>query len=662
MSFSTVLVANRGEIAIRILKAARKAGLRTVAVFSDPDSSAPHVQFADSAVRIGPAPPNDSYLSIPALLEAADRAGADAVHPGYGFLSENAAFSRACGARDLTFIGPPPEVIEMLGRKDVARQMAIEAGVPVLPAIEEAGDSTVFERASEELGYPLLVKAAAGGGGKGMRIVRHPNDLAEALASARREATGAFGDGTLLIERYLEHGRHIEVQIFADNYGNVVHFFERDCSVQRRHQKIMEEAPALAISDAVRNTVTKSSTDLARHVGYVNAGTVEFIVNGESAYMLEVNTRLQVEHPVTEMVTGHDLVALQFHVAQGHPLPMQQDEIAVHGHAIEARIYAEDPEHGFLPQAGFVDYARWPQYARVDQALVSGQRIETWYDPMLGKIIVHGTDRESARLTLLDALDDSGILGPTTNLGFVRTLAHSDAFRDLAIDTATLDSDSPTFIQAGFDSARMAAALCLALHGTPSTSGCGPFQVSDGWRLGAPTVTRVPISFFEDNKTRTLYIDRPELSVVDGDRSSLVQLVDDSLDPGGIRILTLLVDGRVARFFIDVDDYRVRVVFQGKSFSFDQPGGKPSPTVDLLTSDADVLAPMPGVVTGIRVRVGQAVESGELLATLEAMKMEYSLRAPVAGVVDHVGSDLGHQVALGHLLFRVSSPAADEDD
>src|ERR1700744_5706032 len=482
MTFGSVLVANRGEIAVRVLRSARDAGLRTVAVYSDADLDAPHVRMADPAVRIGPAPAAESYLSIPALIDAARRTWAQAVHPGYGFLSERAGFAGACAEAGLVFIGPPAGVIEVMGRKDRARRIAVEADVPVVPAIEEdgdegeggggdgeaggraggsdagGGDAGRARRAIAEVGFPLLVKAAAGGGGKGMRIVREAAALPEALAAARREARSAFGDDTLLIERYVEHGRHIEVQVLADQHGHVLHLFERDCSVQRRHQKVLEEAPAPTISAAVRERLTSAAVRLARAVGYVNAGTVEFLVSGEDVYFLEMNTRLQVEHPVTELITGQDLVALQLQVAQGDELSLRQEDVTTGGHAFEARVYAEDADQGFLPQAGTASVVHWPARARVDAALEPGSEVGTWYDPMLAKIIVAGPNRAAARTALVAALDDTAILGLTTNVGFLRRLADSPEYRDAAIDTAWLDRNPGAFPPDGGEVARVAAA------------------------------------------------------------------------------------------------------------------------------------------------------------------------------------------------------------
>jgi acetyl-CoA/propionyl-CoA carboxylase, biotin carboxylase, biotin carboxyl carrier protein len=462
----SVLVANRGEIALRVIRTARAMGIRTVAVYSDADADSPHVRAADRAVRLGPAAASASYLDVDAVLAAARESGADAVHPGYGFLSENAGFAEACQAAGLTFIGPSAEVIAALGRKDAARELAEQAGVPVLRAFPaDEVPAAVF---------PVLAKAASGGGGKGMRIVRAPEELPDALASARREAESAFGDGTVLIERYLEHGRHVEVQILADTHGNVVHLGERDCSVQRRHQKVVEESPAPTISPDLRARLLDAAVRLCREVGYVNAGTVEFIVSGDEFFFLEVNTRLQVEHSVTELVTGLDLVELQIRVARGEALP--QLSARPDGHAIEVRVYAEDAEHGFLPQAGTADVVRWPadvslDRLRVDTALRSGGEVTAYYDPMIAKVTAHGADREDARLRLAAALAGTEISGLTTNLPFLRTLLGSAEFADAAIDTAWLDAHPD-----------------LPFHPRLAPDGPTPFDAGDGWRLGGPAV------------------------------------------------------------------------------------------------------------------------------------------------------------------------------
>jgi 3-methylcrotonyl-CoA carboxylase alpha subunit/acetyl-CoA/propionyl-CoA carboxylase biotin carboxyl carrier protein len=514
--FDSVLVANRGEIAIRVLRAARALGLRTVAVYSDADREAPHVREADAALRIGPPPASESYLSIEAVIDAASRAGARAIHPGYGFLSENAEFARACEEAGLVFVGPPADVIERMGRKDEARRVALAAGVPVVPAVEDATDDELAARAADEVGLPLMVKAAAGGGGKGMRIVREADDLPDAIAAARREARAAFGDATLLVERLVEGARHVEVQVLADAHGAVVHLGERDCSTQRRHQKVLEEAPAPTISDAVRATLTGAAVRLAREVGYVNAGTVEFMVSGDEAFLLEMNTRLQVEHPVTETVWAHDLVALQLRIAQGEPLPFGQDDLRPDGHAIEARIYAEDPASGFLPQAGRATFVRWSVRARVDAALEAGQEVGTWYDPMLGKVIARGATREAARRALVAALDDTAIFGVTTNLGFVRDLVASDAFRDAAIDTGWLDRHPDAIGPPAPDLPRCAAAWAQA-GAPPPTAAADPFALGDGWRVGGPPAP-VEVELESGGERHVLRVDRARGVVADGER------------------------------------------------------------------------------------------------------------------------------------------------
>jgi acetyl-CoA/propionyl-CoA carboxylase, biotin carboxylase, biotin carboxyl carrier protein len=701
MTFGSVLVANRGEIAVRVLRSARDAGLRTVAVYSDADLGAPHVRAADTAVRIGPAPAAESYLSIPALLEAARRTGAEAVHPGYGFLSERAAFARACEEAGLVFIGPPADVIEVMGRKDRARRIAVEADVPVVPAVEEGasgetasgeaggpgGDAELARRAVAEVGFPLLVKAAAGGGGKGMRVVREAGALPEALAAARREALAAFGDGTLLVERYVERGRHVEVQILADQHGHVVHLFERDCSVQRRHQKVLEEAPAPTISAAVRDRLTSAAVRLAAAVGYVNAGTVEFLVAGEDVYLLEMNTRLQVEHPVTELVTGQDLVALQLRIAQGEALPFGQEDLTRSGHAIEARVYAEDPAQGFLPQAGTASVVRWPSRARVDAALEPGSEVGTWYDPMLAKIIVAGPTREAARGALVDALDDTAILGLTTNVGFLRRLAASAVYRDAAIDTAWLDRHPGSFPADGGEVARVAAAWLVAAGsgaagpsapggeadgarggagGTRGVAGGArdPFGTGDGWRVSGPAAP-VIAGLRDGAGAHSMRVDVPRGLVSEGaeaERSWRVRPVTSApgTEPGPYR---LEIDGVAYRFQVEIGPREVVVGYQGQAYVFSRPSAS-GPGAGLATaSDGLVTAPMPGTVLSVRVSEGQDVTAGEVLGVLEAMKMELSLVAPYDGTVTEAGVKAGDRVALGQQIFVVvPGPAAPEQE
>ncbi len=682
-SIGTLLVANRGEIAIRVIRAAQELGLRTVAVYSDADREAPHVRAADTAVRIGPTPASESYLSVEAILDAARKTGADAIHPGYGFLSERAAFARAVTEAGITFVGPTAEVIEQMGRKDVAREIAIAAGVPVVPAAELPGGRTGGAGATvdgaggrpsgaradglgapppsgsppSELGYPLLVKAAAGGGGKGMRIVRDPGELEGAVASARREARGAFGDDTILVERYVERGRHVEVQILADEHGNVVHLFERDCSTQRRHQKVIEEAPAPTISEEVRRTLTEASVALATQVGYTNAGTVEFLVDGEEVFFLEMNTRLQVEHPVTELVVfvrgeALDLVQLQLRIAAGEPLPMTQDDIRLDGHAIEARVYAEDAFNGFLPQAGVAERVRWSPRARVDAALESGQRVSSSYDPMLGKVIVHGATREAARRALVTALDDTAILGLTTNLGFLRGLAASDAFRDCEIDTAWLDRNPDAITPQGVETAGLLAAWVLATADAAGSAGSlHPFGSGDGWRTGGPPAP-VPVELVADGE-RLLFQVSPAGSVAAAGRGWRVHPI--ASDAGVVR---LEVDDLVHEAAVRIGPHLVGVAYAGNTFSFERPDAF-APGSATAASDGTGTAPVPGTVLQMTAKPGQSVEQGEVLGVLEAMKMELALEAPFAGVVASVSAEVGDQVALGASLFVVEPTGAD---
>ena len=617
-AFGSVLIANRGEIALRVIRGCRKLGLRSVAIYTDLDLGAPHVRAADHAVRV------ESYLDTAAVVAAAQDAGAEGVHPGYGFLSERADFARAVEAAGLTWVGPPAAVMEQMARKDAAREVAVEAGVPVVPRGEDAG-------------FPVMVKPAAGGGGKGMRIVRTRAEYAEAVAAAGREALSSFGDDALLVEKYVEHGRHIEVQVLADAHGAVLHLFERDCSTQRRHQKVLEESPAPTISAEVRKLVTDSAVALASHVGYQNAGTVEFLLDTDTdeAYFLEMNTRLQVEHPVTELVTGLDLVELQLRVAAGEPLLFTQEDVTLSGHAIEARVYAEDSFGGFLPQAGTATIVRWPEHARVDAALESGQVVSTAYDPLLGKVIVHGADRESARQALLAALDDTAVLGLTTNTGFLRALVATDEFRDATIDTAWLDHAVVAAPDA--DIARVIAAWTDVALLRQDESATHPFR-ADGWRLGAPAADVL------------VELDRPVRVDRDGGR----------VDEHDVRELTLAwhrvvasIDGVRHQAMVNVDAHSIEVVHQGQRHVFDRVDvfADHGPTAE----GGSITAPMPGTVLVVEVSAGDRVAEGQRLGVMEAMKMELAIKAPFAGTVTAVDVAVGALVDLGATLFVVES-------
>jgi acetyl-CoA/propionyl-CoA carboxylase biotin carboxyl carrier protein len=636
--FDTLLVANRGEIARRVIRSAKTRGLRTVAVYSDADRQAAHVREADTACRIGPTPANESYLDIEAILKAARDSGAQAIHPGYGFLSERAEFARAVTDAGLVFVGPSADVMDRMGRKDRARKIAVAAGVPVVP--DHAVDGTIAEGE-----FPVLVKAAAGGGGKGMRVVRRPADLPEAIVAARRESKSSFGDDTLLIERYVENGRHVEVQVLADSHGNVVHLFERDCSAQRRHQKVIEEAPSPSITEEVRAVLTGSAVALAREVGYVNAGTVEFLVDPtrgtDGVYFLEMNTRLQVEHPVTELavsVNGGplDLVDLQLSIAAGEPLPFGQDDVRCTGHAMEARVYAEDAFNGFLPQAGTATFVHWSDLARNDEALASGQTVGTSYDPMLGKVIVHGPTREAARKRLVAALDDTAVIGLTTNTGFLRELAASEEFRDSEIDTGWLDRNPDGVRLPDDDMAAVFAAWVVARDAPRDHS---PFGVGDGWRSAGPPA---PVT-----------VELEDRWLVSADRVA---------GPTGTHaVAPIHRDGHVVRLEIDevvleavvvVEPHVVEVAHRGHTRRFTRPDAF-GPGSGSGTTDGTLSAPMPGTVLDVDVTEGDAVEEGQRLGVLEAMKMELALKAPFAGTVTTVGAAVGEQVALGQVLFVV---------
>ncbi|MCY4728065.1 ATP-grasp domain-containing protein [Nocardioides sp. STR2] len=606
---NTLLIANRGEIALRVMRTARRLGWETVAIHTDLDAGAPHTREADRVVRV------ESYLDIDAVVAAARESGAGYVHPGYGFLSERAPFARALAEAGITLVGPSADVMDAMGRKDAARDVAVAAGVPVVPSYAldgpDAADPAGFS-------YPVLVKAAAGGGGKGMRVVRSAGDYDEAYAAAQREARSSFGDDTILVEKYVESGRHIEVQVMGDTHGTVLHFFERDCSTQRRHQKVLEEAPAPTISEEQRAAITGSAVALARQCGYTGAGTVEFLLDNASGefYFLEMNTRLQVEHPVTEEVvrlrTGRgservDLVELQLLVATGEPLGIAQDDITLEGHAIEARVYAEDSFNGFLPQAGVATHVAWPrgEGVRVDHALGSGQEVSTSYDPMLGKVIAVGADREEARRRLVRALHRTEIAGLTTNAGFLRVLAESDEFRDATIDTAWLDRNE---VQAPDDD----VAVQLAAAALAPPAGSGPWR-SDGWRLGGePAPVRVVVG------------------------TELVDVRPASSAPAA---------------FVRVTSSAVEVIDRGQRFVFDR--HDPFGDHAVAAGDGTLLAPMPGTVLAVNVAEGQAVGEGETLGVMEAMKMELALKAPFAGTVTTVGAATGDLVKLGALLFTV---------
>ncbi|MFJ1563069.1 acetyl-CoA carboxylase biotin carboxylase subunit [Streptomyces erythrochromogenes] len=679
--FSTVLVANRGEIAVRVIRTLRELGIRSVAVFSDADADARHVREADTAVRIGPAAAAESYLSVERLLDAAKRTGAEAVHPGYGFLAENAAFARACTDAGLAFIGPPASAISLMGDKIRAKETVKAAGVPVVPGSSGSGltDAELVAAASE-IGMPVLLKPSAGGGGKGMRLVRDEAVLAEEIAAARREARSSFGDDTLLVERWVDRPRHIEIQVLADSHGNVVHLGERECSLQRRHQKVIEEAPSVLLDEKTRAAMGAAAVDAARSCGYVGAGTVEFIVPGgdpSSYYFMEMNTRLQVEHPVTELITGLDLVELQLRVASGEALPVTQDDIRLTGHAIEARVCAEDPARGFLPSGGTVLALSEPSggAVRTDSGLTAGVPVGSTYDPMLSKVIVHGPDRATALRLLRGALADTVILGVQTNAGFLRRLlAHPDVVSG-DLDTGLVERDLPSLLPEGVpDEVYAAAALLAGTAPEPRAAGwVDPFDAANGWRLGGtPAWTvhhfRLPGQEPVEVRTRPLGGDT-EVLVSDSAGADSASPAIEARGPGqgsGApargRIVartpdtvTVELDGVTHRFSHAASPEGTWLGRDGDSWHVQLHDVVAANLSGAGRGGAETLAaPMPGTVTVVKVAVGDKVTAGQSLLVVEAMKMEHVISAPHAGTVTELDVSPGTTVAMDQVLAVVT--------
>ncbi|MGX9886972.1 ATP-binding protein [Streptomyces sp. NPDC002276] len=636
--FETVLVANRGEIAVRVIRTLRSLGVRSVAVFSDADADARHVREADTAVRIGPAPAAESYLSVERLLEAAARTGAQAVHPGYGFLAENAAFARACADAGLVFIGPPADAIALMGDKIRAKETVEAAGVPVVPG----GRDPELAKAAHELGAPVLLKPSAGGGGKGMRLVRDLTLLEEEIAAARREARASFGDDTLLVERWVDRPRHIEIQVLADGHGNVVHLGERECSLQRRHQKVVEEAPSVLLDEATRAAMGEAAVQAARSCGYAGAGTVEFIVPGNdpsSYYFMEMNTRLQVEHPVTELVTGLDLVEWQLRVAAGERLPFAQDDITLTGHAIEARICAEDPARGFLPSGGTVLKLNEPSGdgVRTDSGLSEGTEVGSLYDPMLSKVIAYGPDRATALRKLRAALADTVTLGVPTNAGFLRRLLAHPAVVAGELDTGLVEREADSLIPDEVPEEVYEAAAAVRLDALrPTNDGwTDPFSVPSGWRLGG---TPKPAAFH-------LKVTEPVEYVPRGSHTVTADQVAVTLD--GVRHTFRRAGDWLGR---DGDAWQVR----------DHDPVAASLSGADRSGAGSLTAPMPGTVTVVKVAVGDQVTAGQSLLVVEAMKMEHVVSAPHAGTVAELDVTPGATVAMDQVLAVVTPAEEDQ--
>jgi len=648
--FKTVLIANRGEIACRIIRTCRRLGIRTVSVYSDADARARHVRLADEAIRLGPAAARESYLVIDRILKAARRTGAEAIHPGYGFLSENADFARRVHEAGLVLIGPSAETMELMGSKAAAKAKMAPAGVPLIPGYHGDDQSDeVLSREADRVGFPLMLKAAAGGGGKGMRVVRSADGFGEALAAARREAAGAFGDDRMILERYLERPRHIEAQVFADDHGNTVHLFERDCSSQRRHQKIIEEAPAAGLSDTLRAELLAAAVRAAEAVDYRGAGTVEFLVDGNEFFFLEMNTRLQVEHPVTELITGQDLVEWQIRVAAGEPLPLDQDAILARGHAMEARIYAEDPDQGFVPSTGLITSLTLPDRpdVRIDTGVEAGDEVSIHYDPMIAKLIVHGESREQARQALLRALSESFIAGPTTNLGFLQQLASSQPFASGTLDTGQLDraidSVIPPIEASAEDFAVAAAAWC---HRSTPQAVSSPWDRADGWRIGAPAAVTVDLEIAGERET---------CQVSDAGNAYRVRVKGEVFELE----FTDLGDGQA---MVNTGEGSERVQIHGhheqgldlirRGIRLQAHRHQP---FEALTADqageGRLLAPMPGRVLAIETTAGDAVQEGQTLLIMEAMKMELTIKAPFDGRVDGIAVGVGDLIEADALLL-----------
>ncbi|MGK2880825.1 MAG: biotin carboxylase N-terminal domain-containing protein [Mycobacterium sp.] len=661
VTFTTVLVANRGEIAVRVMRSLRALGIRSVAVYSDVDAGARHVAEADVAVRLGPAPARESYLDIEAVVDAAVRTGAQAVHPGYGFLSENATFAAALAAAGITFIGPPASAIQTMGDKITAKATVTEFGVPVVPGLARPGltDAELIEAAGD-IGYPVLVKPSAGGGGKGMRMVADPADLAPALASARRESAAAFGDDTLFLERFVLRPRHIEVQVLADNYGNVIHLGERECSLQRRHQKVIEEAPSALLDPTTRARIGGAACATARSVDYTGAGTVEFIVSADTPdefFFMEMNTRLQVEHPVTEMVTGVDLVEWQVRIAAGEKLTIAQDDVVLTGHAIEARVYAEDAGNGFLPTGGEVVALHEPSGAgvRVDSGLAVGSVVGSHYDPMLAKVIAHAQDRAGALVSLDRALGQTAVLGVVTNIDFLRFLLADPDVVAGQLDTGLLDRRAGDFAAAELSDGLLIAAAAYRWARDWPTAGADLWAVPTGWRIGAHAPTSMRLA--GGGRTDHVYLfgtpDRGSARVGGTENRTLTATLMSSA-------LTVTIDGLRQRYTAVEVDGTVWLSGAHGVVAVSPVEEAAVRTEEAHTGDAELTSPMPGAVVAVAVADGDAVAAGAVIVTVEAMKMEHALKSPVDGTAELLVV-VGDQVKVGQPLARITAHTRETD-
>ncbi|WP_445263698.1 acetyl-CoA carboxylase biotin carboxylase subunit [Ramlibacter sp. PS3R-8] len=660
--FKKILIANRGEIACRVAATARRMAIQTVAVYSDADARAKHVEACDEAVHIGGSAPKESYLRWERIIEAARATGAQAIHPGYGFLSENEAFATACAEAGLVFIGPPAAAIQAMGLKSESKQLMEKAGVPLVPGYHGANqDPDLLKREADRIGYPVLIKASAGGGGKGMRAVDKAEDFAAALASCQREARNSFGDEAVLVEKYVTRPRHIEIQVFGDTQGNYVYLFERDCSVQRRHQKVLEEAPAPGMTEAMRKRMGEAAVAAARAVKYVGAGTVEFIVeqraSGMEFFFMEMNTRLQVEHPVTEAITGLDLVEWQLRVAAGEPLPLRQADLRIQGHAIEARICAENPDNNFLPATGTLHVYRKPQATafqrgavRVDDGVREGDAISPFYDSMIAKLIVHGATREEALARLDEALAATHIVGLSTNVQFLRHVVRSRSFAEADLDTALIPREAAVLFHQQPVGLELAAAAAVAktLLDEQAQAGPDPFSRRDGWRSHGVALRRFAFDFGGERR-------KAELTTLhDG---ALVLAVD-----GQPAALAFRGAGEAIELQYGSQRTRAVVYTQGETdHVFTGAGAAQIVSIDLLAHAGDaaaeggrLTAPMPGKVVSFAVKAGDKVSKGQALAVMEAMKMEHTIAAPADGTVAELLYAPGDQVAEGAELLKIA--------
>ena len=659
--FNKILIANRGEIACRVIRSAKKLGIATVAVYSDADKNSQHVKLADEAIYIGESPASQSYLQADRIIQAALDTGAEAIHPGYGFLSENDKFAEACEKNNITFIGPPVAAILAMGLKATSKALMEKAGVPLTPGYHGTNqDADFLKQQADDIGYPVLIKASAGGGGKGMRLVERSEDFLSALASCKSEAKSSFGNDDVLIERYVMNPRHIEVQVFGDKHGNYVHLFERDCSVQRRHQKVLEEAPAPKMQEAKLEAMREAAINAARAVDYVGAGTVEFIVEQDgTAYFMEMNTRLQVEHPVTEMITGQDLVEWQLRVAFGEPLPKQQHELQIHGHALEARVYAEEPEKGFMPAIGQINYLHYPaqnDFVRVDSGIVEGDEITTFYDPMIAKLIVWGENREAALVQMHNALSQFHVEGLGNNIAFLDRLVASESFTHANLDTNLIQREENylfnTLQQTSNELIASAALTELLLRSSQNKVANNPvWQADPLWRSNVKSSYPIKFKLVDQDICIRLTSNNGTLGQpcftadINGEK---IELSGEILNKN---LVAVELQGKKDKLAFSQSKDALTIFKNGKTYAFHYIKNNYS-AEDSAGSEGNLKAPMPGAITQVFVTANQSVKKDEVLLTLEAMKMEYAIRAPFDGVVIASYFQKGDQVKAGDELVE----------